>query len=193
MNAIIGVDEVGRGALAGPLCVCALRLTRGSPFFRSHNFNDSKRLSKEMRLRVFGEIKEGKRRGELEYALVYVSASHIDDLGMAKALKLSVQKALRKLKALPSERIILDGSLRAPESYVRQMSAPRADEQCVAVALASIVAKCSRDSLMIAASKQFPDYGFETNVGYGTRAHRTALLQKGPTSFHRALFLRRIC
>jgi ribonuclease HII len=192
MHTIIGVDEVGRGALAGPLCVCALRLTSASPFFRLRRFKDSKRLSKKMRLRVFDEIKAAKRAGELDYSLAYIRAREIDALGMAQALKLSVRKVLRHLKALPNERIVLDGGLRAPERYMRQKSSPRADERFVAVALASIVAKCSRDTLLIAASRRFPDYGFETNVGYGTRAHCKALLKKGPTSFHRTSFLRGI-
>ena len=181
MVMILGIDEVGRGCWAGPLVVGAVVL--GDPI---DGLTDSKKLSKKHRQILSQEILE-KASG---VGLGWVSAHEVDELGLSKALQLATRRAVKAVKA-PFHEIILDGTVnflrQTPlEDYVTLM--PKADLLVPSVSAASIVAKVARDHYMLECSQEYPRYGFENHVGYGTAAHRLAIDQHGVTIEHRLSF-----
>ncbi len=194
---IIGIDEVGRGPLAGPVAVCAVliyaehyrRVTKLFPVTK-----DSKKLSAKARGEWLVKIREAEEAGCLATAVAFVSSSIIDKKGLAPSIRTAIAKALaivmptkgRPLWAM----ILLDGGLRAPAEYVNQETIIKGDEKELAIALASIVAKVTRDARMVKLGKKFPVYGFENHKGYGTRAHYTAIKKHGITPHHRKSFLK---
>jgi ribonuclease HII len=190
MRLPVGIDEVGRGPVAGPLCVCALRITNRSSFYSVRNVRDSKRLSAANREAVAKTLSKEKRQGKVFYAVAYVSSAYIDSLGMSRALRTAVAKVLKKMSVGLSNPIILDGSLSAPHIYTNQKTIIKGDEKEKVIALASIVAKVSRDKRMRSYSKKWPYYSFEKNKGYGTREHYRAIEEYGLTAIHRQTFLK---
>lgn len=192
MSSVVGIDEVGRGPIAGPLCVCALRISNACNLMNEGLIRDSKKLSAKKRIDLFTKIKEEKERGSLDFVLIYISSSKIDAFGMAVALKKAVAQALEKLTVGRTEAILLDGALKAPEKYLNQKTIIRDDESERAIAFASIAAKVSRDRKMISFAKKFPDYGFEKHKGYGTRFHYKAIEEFGLTSIHRRSFCKNL-
>jgi ribonuclease HII len=187
----IGIDEVGRGSIAGPLCVCALRLSPKSSFYFSSKIRDSKKLTPTEREIIFHRLIIEKNEGKINYAIAYISALKIDSLGMSYSLKAAVAEALKKINAKLTDSILLDGSLKAPGCFRNQTTLIRGDEKEIAIALASVVAKVSRDRRMVSYSKKWPRYGFENHKGYGTQAHFVAIKKCGLVEIHRHSFLRR--
>ena len=188
---IIGVDEVGRGPLAGPVCVGAMLLTPRMKK-RYRNIKESKQLSERQREEWLARIEEDIGQ-ELRYAVSFVSAKIIDTKGIQYAIRLALKRSLCKLAADPSLcEVLLDGGLRAPKEYVRQKTIIRGDAKEVAIAMASVVAKVSRDRLMVRLNNKYPDYGFERHKGYGTRAHYEAIKNHGISMAHRRSFLSRV-
>jgi ribonuclease HII len=192
MNSTVGIDEVGRGPLAGPLCVCALRLTPKSQFYSNTGVRDSKKLTEKKRIVLFKILKKEAQEGSVFYALSYVSPRMIDSFGISKALLLATEKALEKLQVGKTETILLDGSLKAPSTYLNQTTIIKGDESEVSIALASVVAKVSRDKRMRSYAKKWPEYEFENNKGYGTVRHYEAIRQYGLCNIHRRSFLKRV-
>ena len=192
MNSTVGIDEVGRGPLAGPLCVCALKLTSGSQFYSNSVVRDSKKLTEIQRTIIFNILKKEAQKGSVFYALFYVSPRMVDSLGMSKALLLATGKVLKKLSVEKNETILLDGSLKAPSTYLNQTTIIKGDESEVPIALASVVAKVSRDRKMRSYAKKWPEYEFENNKGYGTARHYEAIREHGLCDIHRRSFLKRI-
>jgi len=190
MNSVVGIDEVGRGPLAGPLCVCALKLTPKSQFYSSPIVRDSKKLTEKQRLVFFELLKKEAQEGSVFYKLSYLSPQVIDTLGMSKALLLATKKTLEKLNVGKNETILLDGSLKAPSIYTNQTTIIKGDETEKSIALASIVAKVSRDKRMCSYAKRWPEYEFECNKGYGTLRHYRAIRTYGPCAIHRRSFLK---
>lgn len=192
MNYLVGIDEVGRGPLAGPLVMGGVW---GAPeaFARFVGIRDSKKLSEKKR-EEWAEIVKGEvRAGTLRVALVAISNRHIDAYGMTAALFSGVTRVLSKLEAVPSETdVLLDGSLRAPAMFVSQKTIIRGDESEPAIALASIMAKVMRDRHMVREGARIPGYGFEKHKGYGTAEHCEALRRLGPTEIHRKSFISKI-
>ena len=195
MRTIIGIDEVGRGPLAGPVTVCVVaceekmytklkRDKRLPPLGK-----DSKKLSPVSREQY---AKILKNIGML-HAVIHVSNKLIDSKGLSFCIKKAMADGLRKLKLDPKQTDIrLDGSLYAPKEFIKQKTIIKGDEKERIIAWASILAKVSRDSLMQKAGKKFPHYGFEIHKGYGTLSHRKVLSKYGISSFHRKTFCRNI-
>lgn len=181
LSHIAGVDEVGRGCLAGPVVAAAVILKEkiDIPLLR-----DSKKLSKKQRDKAVIGIKQQSRA----IGLGWVSATEVDKQGLSWAVKESGLRALRELSLQP-EFVILDGnqnSLKDTEYESDAYIGADATEACVAAA--SIIAKCARDNYMELAAKAHPGYGFERHVGYGTAAHKIALSELGITPLHRQSF-----
>ncbi len=168
---MIGVDEVGRGAWAGPLLVVAARQIGRLP----DGLTDSKLLSKARRQQLQAELLKSCAMGE-----GWVSAEEIDLLKLSQALRLGISRALKALNALPIEEIILDGSTNyVDDKYVNASCQVKADRLVPIVSAASIHAKVTRDKFMSSLAKSHPKYGFEAHVGYGTKAHTEALIKNG--------------
>lgn len=173
----IGIDEVGRGCWAGPLLVVAARQTGELP----EGVADSKALSKRQRNTIFYLLTSNFQFGE-----GWVQSEEIDDLGLTKAMRLGVSRALEMLGANFDSEIIMDGNINyCSTEYTQVETVVKADSSHPIVSAASIYAKVMRDQYMAQLAKSFPKYGFEKHVGYGTAMHRSALKQYGPTAIHR--------
>ncbi|WP_089611634.1 ribonuclease HII [Dehalobacterium formicoaceticum] len=176
---IAGVDEVGRGPLAGPVIAGAVILPRDC---RILGLNDSKKVSEKKRKILEKEIKAK----ALSWAIGGVIPREIDRINIYQATKLAMKLAVQKLH-LPPEHLIID-AMKLTEVDLPQTSIIKGDEKSASVAAASILAKCHRDRLMELYEKRFPGYGFQQHKGYPTQAHRTAILKLGLSSIHRVTF-----
>ena len=195
---IIGIDEVGRGPLAGPVTTAAVlmkkqaydRLKRLKVF---QDGKDSKKLTITERLFYFQKIKELKERGELDYAVSFRRHTTIDKIGIVKSVLKAIKSTLLKLNPRPANTLILlDGGLKAPLIFSHQKTIIRGDEQELIISMASIVAKVRRDRRMIRLAKTFTPYNFASNKGYGSKAHLKALEKHGPCAIHRRTFIKNL-
>ncbi len=176
---VAGIDEVGRGAWAGPLTVAVAVVTRERLARFPAGVRDSKLLSPRRREQLFGPLCEQ----VLCHAIGHASAEECDRLGMVAAQRLAASRAFEGLDVVP-DGLIVDG----PRDFTGRpgaVSIVRADRLCVVVAAASILAKVTRDRLMTAAAETHPGYGFERNKGYASVEHRLAVARLGTTSIHR--------
>lgn len=189
---IVGVDEAGRGPLAGPLAVGAVAWPISYSFQeRFADIRDSKQLSVLRREYFFKELREEELRGMIISSRAFIPPGMIDACGMTKALRLGVARALEKLCLdISAVRVVLDGSLFAPLEYAQE-TIIRGDETVPIISAASVIAKVSRDRRMVRIAKKYPQYEFEKHKGYGTRAHYEALRKHGVSPVHRKLFLRK--
>lgn len=190
---IVGIDEVGRGPLAGPLCIgaCAVRRTRLPIFTRTfRSVKDCKQLSPKQRDVWLAVLKEAEGMGAVCLATAFVGHQMIDKGGMAKALRIGICRTLKKLNIEPHAcRVLLDGGLKAPAQFINQETIIGGDEQEKLIALASIAAKVRRDRRMVRLAKRFPQYGFDLHKGYGTRMHYERLRLHGACEIHRKSFI----
>ncbi len=175
---LAGIDEVGRGCWAGPLVAGAVVLRRPIA-----GLKDSKQLTKLQRERLAVQI----QTEALACGLGWVAAAELDELGMTRALYAAYRRALTFIVPAVTE-IIIDGAYNVLQDDPRAHAVIRADGSVPAVSAASIIAKVARDRYMAAAAKQFPGYGFERHVGYGTAGHQAALAQLGVCQLHRRSF-----
>jgi ribonuclease HII len=174
---MIGIDEVGRGCWAGPLLVVVARQLATLPV----GLKDSKLLSKKQREKLFYDIQIACDIGE-----GWVTSAEIDQNGLANAMRLGVERALKALGAKHDEQIIMDGKINyCAEEYANVQCVVDADALHPIVSAASIYAKVKRDQYMAEAAKTYKHYGFEKHVGYGTKAHIEALKQFGICEMHR--------
>lgn len=175
---MVGIDEVGRGCLAGPLLVVAARANSKLP----PGLKDSKKLSKNQRQKMLDLLSNCCSFGE-----GWVSAYEIDRLGLTEATKLGVSRALKALDVRNDEAVIIDGKINyCPAKYKNVAALIKADDTVPIVSAASIYAKVTRDDYMAKMALEYSDYGFERHVGYGTKAHLLALQTFGPIDgFHR--------
>ena len=180
---MIGIDEVGRGAWAGPLLVCAARLKAGKKHVEG--VDDSKKLSKLNREELYVQLLNCYEFGE-----GWISNKVIDEVGLSKALKCGALLALQQLNARSSEVIIIDGTVNFTKGtkYKKSKTLIRADGIIKEVSAASIYAKVLRDNYMYSQHEKFHEYGFMTNVGYGTKRHTKAIQLHGVTPLHRTSF-----
>lgn len=178
---VAGVDEAGRGAWAGPVYAAAVILPLDRPDLRDrlNGVADSKQLSPNRRESLF-EVIGGEA---LSVGVGTASASKVDKFGVLYATRLAMKRAIDALSLFP-EALLLD-FVKLPEVALPQHSLPKADQHCLTVAAASIVAKVSRDRWMVELNKRYPGYGFSRHKGYGTAAHRLALASLGPSPVHR--------
>lgn len=203
---LIGIDEAGRGPIAGPVAVgavcwkiakvgsvqsLALHTKAGLPL------RDSKKLTARQREAWFDWLGEQKVLGGLNWTVSLVEAGVIDRQGIVLAIRQGIDNCLQQiaseLAGFEPEtcQVLLDGSLRAPLTYVKQKTIIRGDESEPIISLASIAAKVTRDNFMIKLGGQYPHYGFERHKGYGTKDHYQRLAAHGPSSRHRLSFLTR--
>lgn len=174
----MGIDEVGRGCLAGPLVAGAVLLGRSIPGLR-----DSKKLTRTQR----EELDEIIRKKALAFGLGWVPASELDAVGLTEAVRRAMQRALAQITGSYTE-IVIDGNYNFLRHEPLAKCIVKADDLVPAVSAASIIAKVARDNFMVAASQEHPVYGFERHVGYATPQHRSALDTHGMCILHRQSF-----
>jgi ribonuclease HII len=172
---IVGVDEVGRGCWAGPVAAGAVLL--GTPIA---GLADSKVLTRLQRERLDIQIREN----ALSFGVGWASVDEIDALGLTEAVRLAMQRAFEQVRGV-YKRIVIDGNYNYLKEYPLSETLIDADASIPAVSAASIIAKVARDKHMAELGEQFPGYGFERHVGYGTVAHRAAIQALGLTNLHR--------
>jgi len=187
MKYLVGIDEVGRGPLAGPVAVGVLVMKENLKIFGK--IRDSKKLSVKQREEWFKIICAERQRGALDFSVSFISHITIDKSGLAWALRTAIARSLARLAIPTASEIFLDGGLRAPEIFKNQKTIIKGDEKIPVIALASIVAKVTRDRLMIRLAKRYPEYGFEKHKGYGTKEHFAAIKKHGLCPIHRRSFL----
>jgi len=203
MRWIVGLDEVGRGSLAGPVVVCAVAIPKGLQVLESKigsngrklgKVRDSKKLTKKQREEWFKYLKNNPA---LCYSIATVSPKRIDRLNISGAANLAAWRAFKKLSRASRFMfhdldICLDGGLHLKKKgFVSQArTVIRGDQKIPAISMASIIAKVYRDELMSKIAKKYPGYGLEIHKGYGTRAHYKAIRKLGPSQIHRLTFIK---
>ena len=180
---VCGVDEAGRGPLAGPVCAAAVILPADAEI---PGLNDSKKLSDKKRRELFPLIKET----ALAYGIGFADHQEIDEINILQATYLAMERALAQLQIKPDIALI-DGN-RAKDFGLPVQTVVKGDSLSASIAAASVLAKVSRDDLMLEMAEQYPEYGFEIHKGYGTKAHYAALAENGPSSIHRLTFLKKL-
>ena len=179
---ICGVDEAGRGPLAGPVCAAAVILPK---HLEIPGLTDSKKLTDKKRRELFPLIQEQ----AVAYGIGLASQEEIDEINILQATFLAMERALSQLNVRP-DMVLIDGN-RERDFGVPVQTVIKGDSLSANIAAASILAKVTRDNLMVELAKQYPQYGFEIHKGYGTKAHYEALRQYGASPIHRRSFLKK--
>ena len=179
---ICGVDEAGRGPLAGPVCAAAVILPRG---LEIPGLNDSKKLSDKKRRELFPVIKER----AIAYGIGFASEQEIDEINILQATYLAMERAIAQLEG-KADIALIDGN-RAKDFGLPVKTVVKGDSLSANIAAASVLAKVTRDDLLVQLAEEFPQYGFEVHKGYGTKAHYEALKEYGHCKAHRMSFLKK--
>ena len=182
INLICGVDEAGRGPLAGPVCAAAVILP---PHLEIPGLTDSKKLTDKKRRELFPIIKEQ----AIAYGIGFTSHQEIDEINILQATFLAMRRAMDQLAVRP-ELALIDGN-RETDFGVPVKTVVKGDSLSASIAAASILAKVSRDDVMMDMAEEYPQYGFEIHKGYGTKAHYAALREYGASPIHRMTFLKK--
>lgn len=180
---ICGVDEAGRGPLAGPVCAAAVILPRG---LEIEGLNDSKKLSEKKRDKLFDAI----CAEAVSYGIAFASVEEIEEINILNAAMLAMNRAIERLSVKPTLALIdgnRDSAINMPSRCV-----VKGDAKCADIAAASILAKVTRDRYMLEMAEKYPEYHFEKHKGYGTKLHYEALHEYGPCEIHRPSFLRKM-
>ncbi len=181
---VVGMDEAGRGALAGPVAVGTVVLPDDPGILRTlTGVRDSKQMTPRQRERLAPRIQEVVRAWNVAFA----SAEEIDSMGLVAATRLAALRALEGLSCRP-DFLLTDFRLDLPELDIPQTALVRGDGQCLSIAAASVLAKTARDALMRELDSHYAGYGLGEHKGYGTQAHHLALFQLGPSPIHRRTF-----
>ena len=180
---ICGVDEAGRGPLAGPVCAAAVILPRG---LEIDGLNDSKKLTEKKREALYDPI----RAKAIAYGIAFATVEEIEELNILNATFLAMNRAIEQLNPVP-ELALIDGNrstgIRFPSRCV-----VKGDARCADIAAASVLAKVTRDRYMLEMAGKYPEYHFEQHKGYGTKLHYDALREYGPSPIHRMSFLKKL-
>ena len=179
---ICGVDEAGRGPLAGPVCAAAVILP---PHIELPGLNDSKKLTDKRRRELFPLIQEV----AVAYGIGFASQEEIDEINILQATYLAMERAIAKLPVSPAQ-LLIDGN-RAKDFGIPTQTVVKGDSLSASIAAASVLAKVARDDWMLEAAREYPQYGFEIHKGYGTKAHYEALTAHGLCPIHRRTFLKK--
>lgn len=179
---ICGVDEAGRGPLAGPVCAAAVILP---PNLEIPGLNDSKKLSDKKRRELFPIIQEQ----ALACGIGFADHREIDEINILQATFLAMERALSQLKVKP-ELALIDGN-RQKDFGIPAATVVQGDSLSASIAAASVLAKVARDDIMLKLDEEYPQYGFGVHKGYGTKAHYEAIAQFGPSPIHRMTFLKK--
>lgn len=180
---LCGVDEAGRGPLAGPVCAAAVILPRG---LEIEGLNDSKKLSEKKREALFDLI----CTEAISYGIAFASVEEIESMNILNAAMKAMNRAIAKLSPQPSLALI-DGN-RNSAIELPSRCIVKGDSKCADIAAASVLAKVTRDRYMLQMAEKYPQYGFEKHKGYGTKLHYEALREYGPCDIHRPSFLRKM-
>lgn len=179
---IAGVDEAGRGPLAGPVCAAAVILPAG---LEIPGLNDSKKLSDKQRRALYPDIQEQ----AVAYGIAFATEKEIDEINILQATFLAMERAVMQLKVTP-ELLLIDGNRKRPFGISAE-TVVHGDSLSASIAAASVLAKVTRDDYMLEQAKLYPQYGFDVHKGYGTKAHYAALESYGICPLHRMTFLRK--
>lgn len=180
---ICGVDEAGRGPLAGPVCAAAVILP---PNLEIPGLDDSKKLSDKRRRELMPIIKEN----AIAYGIAFADHSEIDEINILQATFLAMERAIAQLSVKP-EMALIDGN-RQKDFGLPVQTVIHGDSLSASIAAASVLAKVTRDDYMLHLAEKYPQYGFEVHKGYGTKAHYAALAECGPCPVHRMTFLKKL-
>jgi len=191
----IGIDEVGRGPIAGPVAVGAFVFLTKEARKLFRGVKESKQLSEQKREWWFARIESAQKSSDIDFCVSFQSEKIIDTKGLSYAIKTALLKSLGTIvienKLEPTQvQVLLDGGLKAPANYSNQKTIIKGDEKEMVIALASICAKVLRDRRMNLLGKKYPKYGFERHKGYGTRGHYRAINKYGILQTHRRSFIR---
>lgn len=178
---ICGIDEAGRGPLAGPVVAGAAILPKDCTILY---LNDSKKLSEKRREELFVEIKEK----AIAWSVGMASPARIDEINILQATYEAMREAVTGLSAVPD--ILLNDAVTIPGISIQQVSIIKGDAKSVSIAAASVLAKVTRDHMMVEYDQMFPEYGFAKHKGYGTPVHIAAIKELGPTPIHRRSFIK---
>ena len=182
IKTICGVDEAGRGPLAGPVCAAAVILPS---HLELPGLNDSKKLTDKKRRELYPIIKEQ----AIAYGIGFASEEEIDEINILQATFLAMQRAIDQLEG-KAEFALIDGN-REKDFGLPVMTVVKGDSRSASIAAASVLAKVARDDVMLAMAEEYPEYGFEIHKGYGTKAHYAALREHGASKIHRKTFLKK--
>ena len=182
-KAVCGVDEAGRGPLAGPVCAAAVILPENTVI---EGVNDSKKLSEKKREALFDVIKEQ----ALSYSIAFASVEEIEEVNILNATMLAMKRAVEGLD-IKADYAMIDGN-RLPDLSIDSEFIVKGDAKSMSIACASILAKVSRDRLLYKYAEEYPEYLFDKHKGYGTKAHVEAIKKYGPCPYHRLSFLKKI-
>lgn len=182
-KSVCGVDEAGRGPLAGPVCAAAVILPEGVII---DGVNDSKKLSEKKRESLFDVIREQ----ALSYSIAYATVDEIEEINILNATMLAMRRAIDGLD-IKADYAMIDGN-KIPPIDIDAECIVKGDAKSMSIACASILAKVSRDRLLYKYAEEYPMYGFDKHKGYGTKVHREAILKCGPCPYHRKSFLKKL-
>ena len=182
IKVVCGVDEAGRGPLAGPVCAAAVILPS---HLELPGLNDSKKLTDKKRRELYPIIKEQ----AITYGIGFASEEEIDEINILQATFLAMQRAIDQLEG-KAEFALIDGN-REKDFGLPVMTVVKGDSRSASIAAASVLAKVARDDVMLAMAEEYPEYGFEIHKGYGTKAHYAALREHGASKIHRKTFLKK--
>jgi ribonuclease HII len=188
---VVGVDEAGRGPLAGPVAVGVAVVPRNFDWRFIPGVGDSKQVKEQDREKVVKIARALKRAGVIDFHVALVSASTIDRIGITNAVRQGIDICFKKLKPSPKKtEVKLDGLLKAPTEFLHQETIVKGDAKEKVIGLASILAKVTRDHHMVRIAGDYPPYAFEIHKGYGTKKHREAIMKHGLSKVHRRSFCR---
>ena len=192
MKYVVGIDEAGRGPLAGPVAIGAVMIPHDfhKQFFIG--IKDSKKLLPADRELWFELAQEARRLGNMDFTVSLISEKVIDRRGIVWAIRLGIKRCFKKLGVASDAQIFLDGSLKAPDAFIHQTTVIRGDEKIPVISLASICAKVVRDRKMVRLAKKFPEFDFHLHKGYGSLRHIQAIRKYGLTEIHRRSFLKKL-
>lgn len=182
-KSVCGVDEAGRGPIAGPVCAAAVILPEGVII---DGVNDSKKLSEKKRESLFDVIREQ----ALSYSIAYATVDEIEEINILNATMLAMRRAIDGLD-IKADYAMIDGN-KIPPLDIDAECIVKGDAKSMSIACASILAKVSRDRLLYKYAEEYPMYGFDKHKGYGTKVHREAILKYGPCPYHRKSFLKKL-
>ena len=184
---VIGLDEVGRGPLAGPVVSCGVVYNSYETLESKVPITDSKKLTVKQRLNLFKYFQKLKKENILKYYLGLATVEEIDHLNILEATKLSMKRVIDKFNNSTLS-IIIDGNFKLNYNNINEKSIIGGDKISISIATASIIAKVHRDRLMAILDSKYQDFGWKQNAGYGTKKHIDAIKINGPTNFHRKSF-----
>lgn len=186
---MIGIDEAGRGALAGPVAVGAVLVPHDFDWDLIPGVGDSKSIAPKKREAIYKRACELEREGSLTYAVALVPHKIIDTRGITFSVRKGIERCLIQLEPKPKHTFVkLDGLLKAPVHFKNQKTIIKGDVTEKEIGLASIMAKVTRDRYMVRATKRYPGYAFEVHKGYGTELHRENLVKNGLSVIHRTTY-----